>query len=233
MKYPFHILFVTLLFTGTQGLAQPIPNDDDELYGHDPLLYNGRFYTYFIPSSTTGTPYFNGPDFVNGSVTLRGITYTDLPLKYDVINQQLILQYQRKDGGVKKIIISEAWLEAFNLGNEHFELFTREDSIKQIYQVIGNGSFRILYDWSIYLNLDTKQGGSHNYAFSPLAKKEFLLSENTIMPFKNNKSFVSLFNPSMQSMLKKYLQHQHINVKKASDEEMTELVNFCNTKAAS
>lgn len=233
MKYRFHILFVTLLFTSIQGLAQPIATNDNELYGLDPLLYNGRFYTYFIPSGTKGTPYFNGPDFVNGSVTLRGITYTDLPLKYDVINQQLILQYQRKDGGIKKIIISEAWLESFNLGNAHFELFTMEDSIKQIYQVIGNGSFQILYKWSIYLNLDTKQGGPHNYAFSPLVKKEFLLSENTLMPFKNNKSFVNLFNPSQQTILKKYIKSRHINVKKASDEEMTGLVSFCNTKVTS
>lgn len=233
MKYLFQVLFATMLFTASQGIAQPVVSaDDNEWFGLDPLLYNGRFYTYFVPSSTKGTPYFNGPDFVTGSVTLRGITYMDLPLKYDVINQQLILQYMRKDGGIKKIILSEAWLEAFSLGNDHFELYTMEDSIKQIYQVIGNGSCRILYTWSKYLNLDPKTG-SHRYIFSELEKKEYLLSENIIMPYKNNKSFVALFQPSKQTMLKKYLQHEHINVKKASDEVMTELVIFCNSKVAS
>lgn len=232
MRHPVHILFIIMLFAVTGTYAQPAPAADDELYGPDPLLHNGKFYTYYIPSSTKGTPYFNGPEFVKGSVTLRGVTYTDLPLKYDVINQQLILQYKTKDGGIKKLIISEAWLEAFNVGGAHFELITTQDSIKQIYQVIGNGPYQLGYSWWKTLKLDSKPG-SHSYVFTDAEKKQFVLTENTIQSFKNNKTFVSVFPASIQSLLKKHLQRSQIHVKNASEQVMTELINFCNTKVVS
>jgi hypothetical protein len=229
MKYLFGITILILFLLMTPGVrAQSVISSTDKTYGLDPLLHNGPFYSYHIPSDTKGTPYFSGPDYVKGSVSLRGIRYDHLDLKYDVLNQLLIFQYQNAEGGAQHIVLSDAWLESFDLGDTHFELFAVQDTLKQIYQVIGSGSRRILYAWSKERTLDNQMGSNH-FMFTKLKKKTFLQIDQNITPYKNNKGWTSLFDAGKQSMIKKHLVQQHINVKTASDQVMSELITYCNS----
>lgn len=229
MKYLFGKATLILFTFITIGVhAQSPASDTEKTYGLDPLLHNGSFYSYHIPSDTKGTPYFNGPDYVQGAVSLRGITYDHLSLKYDVLNQLLIFQYQNADGGAQHIVLSDAWLESFTLGDFHFELFAVQDTLKQIYQVIGAESPHILYAWSIERTLDSQMGASH-FVFTKLKKKMYLLIDQTIEEYKNNKRWTSLFAAEKQSLIKKYLVQQHINVKTATDESMAALITYCNS----
>jgi|WetSurMetagenome_2_1015567.scaffolds.fasta_scaffold197863_1 hypothetical protein len=229
MKYLFNLSKLLLIVLATSGAnAQSSLMSPEQTYGLDPLLHNGSFYSYHIPSDTQGTPYFNGPDFVEGTVTLRAITYDHLSLKYDVLNQLLIFQYQTETGGAQHIVLSDAWMEAFSLGKIHFELFALQDTLKQIYQVMGSGSRRILYAWSKERTLDNTTGASH-FVFTKLKKKAYLLSHQTIVPYKNNKSWTLLFEEGKQSLIKKHLAQQRINVKTANDQVMTELITYCNS----
>jgi len=229
MKYLFSLFKILLLVLATAcANAQTSLSSPEATYGLDPLLHNGSFYNYHIPSDTKGTPFFNGPDFVEGSVNLRGIYYDHLSLKYDVVNQLLIFQYQKPEGGVQHIVLSEAWLESFDLGSTHFELFAAQDTLRQIYQVIGKGKHRILYTWTKERILDNTSGASH-FVFSKLKKKMYLLHGELIDEFKNNKSLTSLFEENKQPMIKKYIAQQRINVKKADDQVMTSLITYCNS----
>lgn len=228
MRRPKYIVPVVLiLFTAGFVCGQSASVSFDETYGLDPLLHNGRYYTYHVPSDTKGSPFFNGPQFVQGSVHLRGLTYDDLSLKYDVYNQLLVLEYVIHSGGVKHIVISEAWLESFKLGEAYFELISVSDSINQIYQVIGNGPSRVFYSWSKKRMLNSAHGAK-NFVFSPSIRKAFLFSDYKFMNYKNNKSFVALFDPVKQALIKKHMGQKKIKVRKASDQAMDELVSFCN-----
>jgi hypothetical protein len=208
--------------------AQPALSSPDETYGLDPLLHNGSFYSYFIPSDTEGTPYFSGPDFVTGTVSIRGVRYEQLALKYDVVNQVLVYQYQNPTGGVQRLVLSDAWMESFDLGKAHFELHAFQDTVKHIYQVIGAGTNKVLYAWSKQRTLDNQMGSSH-FTFTKLKKKTYLLTGLNIQEFKNNKEWTLLFDADKQSMIKKYLAQQRINVKKASDQVMAQLITYCNS----
>jgi hypothetical protein len=222
------VFFLFFMFTGVH--AQSPTTFPGNIYGLDPLLYNGKYNSYFIPSGTGGTPFFNGPDFLTGYVTIRGVSYDNLWLKYDVFNNQLILQYKTSAGADNQIILSDAWLETFDLGGSHFEMLAIQDSIKRIYQVMGTGPNRILYSWSKSLDLDTRLGAI-NHVFSASKKETYLLSGSKLLKYKNNRSFVALFEPSKQPALKKFMRQKKTNVKKASDLVMTELINYCNTPA--
>jgi hypothetical protein len=214
------------LCTGLQ--AQQSFTAYDETYGHDPLLFNGKFYNYPIPSGTVGTPFFNGPDFVEGTATVRGLTYTNLLMKYDIVNQQIILQHKPISGGTQQVVLSETWLESFTLGDTKFEVFIPADTIREIYEVIGSGPVRVLYSWNKVLKFNTGYG-SGNFIFSKAYKRSFLLMDGNLVKYKSNKNFISLLDPSKQGAVKKYLVRQHIQVKKASNQVMAELVNYCNT----
>ena len=229
MKIIFRIfLFFPLLFACAGTYAQSSTIDPDHVYGLDPLLYNGKIYNFVTPAAIDGTPYFDGADFVKGSVKLRGVTYDNLLLKYDVFHQQLILQYKTSLGADNQIVISDAWLEAFNMGGHHFEMLAIQDTLKGIYEVMGTGTYRILYSWRKELLLESYLGATYRL-FSVSKKETYLLAGTKLSKYNNNRHFTTLFGPSQQVILKKYLRQQKINVKKASDQAITELINYCNT----
>ena len=229
MKILFRTFLFTLLLFASSGIyAQITTTGTDKVYGLDPLLFNGKYYTYFLPAGTGGTQFFGGSEFEKGLVVIRGVTYENLLLKYDVFNQQLILQYKTNSGADNQIVISDAWLESFNLGNTHFEMLAIQDSVKRIYQVLGSGPDRILYSWRKELTLDSRTGAT-NHVFSDSKKETYLLTGSRLLKYKNNRSFAALFIPSKQAALKKQLRLQRIKMQKASDWTINELINFCNT----
>jgi hypothetical protein len=199
----------------------------DEIFGSDPLLFNGRFYTFSPPLKTEGNQFLHDTDFEEGSVTIRGVKYNNLLLNYDVYNQQIVLKYNTRGNAVNFIVLSEAWLESFTAGGLLFEILAFTDSIKHIYQVIGSGNNRILYSWGKKLSLDIFVGTS-KHVFSEPLKQMFLLSNNRILSFSNNRSFSALFNERRTDVIK-YLRAERINVKRASDKSMYQLINYCNT----
>jgi hypothetical protein len=220
-------LFCVLLLVSFPARAQSGTNTDDA-YGMDPLLYNGKLYRYFVAPGTIGNPFLNGTNPVEGSVQIRGITFDKLLLRYDIYNQQLVLQYLSPTGGVNQIVVSDAWLEAFNLGEANFRVHDSDDSLRLIYQVIGIDSARIMYRWSKQLALDILVGAV-NHRFSLPVKTTFLWKDGRLLKYTNNRSFISLFGKPKQTVLKKYVRKNRINVKNVPDTKMLELINFCNT----
>lgn len=223
------LLLITVL--SNSAIAQVPSYDHDPVYGYDPLLYNGRAYYFYLPG-TGGTQYLYENFDTQGTVTLRGVTYSGLNINYDIYNQQLILKYKDAIGSSKLIEVSLAWLESFTLGGFHFEFIDEGNSTRRIYQVLGSGNKKILYSYRKDLLLHT-QTISGLYYFSKPIKEKYVFVDNRIVKFSNNKGFISAFSPTQQVILKKYMRKQNINVKKANDFILTDLINYCKTLGGS
>lgn len=222
--------FISISFLLFAGMSMAFPQrvtGIDDIYGFDPLLYNGKYYTFHTSAGTGGHQYFSQREFQSGSVRLRGIVYSGLNLNYDVYNQKLIFKYNIASGGVNEIIMSDAWLEAFTLQESNFEIITLRDSTKKIYQVIGDGPVRILYYWKKNLELNTFHG-SKNFLFTSMREMN-LLNGDMIMPYHNNRSFYSLFGPEKINLIRSYLRKNRINVKKSGDQEMARVIAYCSS----
>ena len=222
------VISLFLIFNLSCVSAQQLKTRVDDVYGFDPSLYNGRQYTFFPPANTGGNQYFSSVRFEKGSVTIRNVTYNGLALNYDIYNQQLILEYKNNLDAPSLIILSDAWLKSFSYNGSNFEIISSQDTLKRIYQVLGTGPDRILYYWKKKLNLDSYQG-TKNYFFSSAIKEMNLYSGNKILRYWNNKIFCSLFETEKKTAIKEYLRKKKINIKKASDQIMTDLISYCNT----
>jgi hypothetical protein len=226
------ILVILLAFSSLISFAQAFEENHDRIYGYDPLLYNGRIYTFSPQPGTIGTQFLY-PDFdKKGTATLRGIVYSDLTINYDVYNQQLVLKYVNSIGSGSQIEVSEAWLESFELYGSHFEILSTIDTTKRIFQVLGKGKVKIAYYRRKELALDTRTS-SRNHFFSDPLLERFVMIGSKMDKYKNNRSFVAIFNPVQQDIIKKYLRKNKIKVKKANDMLMTDLINYCNTLGGS
>ncbi len=225
MKSIMRLLHVIILFSLTGILySQEIIEEQDQVYGLDPLLYNGKKYTYFLPPGTGGNQFLNSPDYYLGQLVIKGIPFKDITLNYDIFNQQLLLRYADDKGSFNIIEISKAWLENFHLGDLYFELHDFGDG-NRFYQVLGEGQARILYYYRKELKLDVL-ARSGTYEFSPAIKSSYVLKKDKLYPFGSKHSLLRVFGKEYKQDIKSYMRKNRIRTKNVSDAQMKELINF-------
>lgn len=216
-------LFIFLLgiIPGTL-ISQNTVRELDRRYGPDQALYNGKIYSYTPLPGTKGSQYLISPDFVDGSISIRGKCYRDIALNYDIFNQQLLLKFRDERGVVNTIEVSKAWLSGFSLGSMNFE-YLRLENDPQFYQVLGEGEVRVVYHWRKNTDLESTVGTSVYYFTSPI-KESFVLMDGQLKQFKSKRGLLKLFQPGERAGIKSYLRTNKIRVKKASDKAMADLI---------
>jgi hypothetical protein len=96
--------------------------------GEESPLYNGSEYLEYAYTLQEGHPFYLSANFVNGNVNLDGMIFHDVPMLYDIIKDQLIIQdFQR----VYKINLPADRVQQFFLLGHLFVRLTR-DSADQI-----------------------------------------------------------------------------------------------------
>jgi len=166
--------------------------------------------------------------FDTGSVTVRGTTYSDLMLNYDIYNQHLLLKFHTPSGADNLIIISEAWLEGFSFRGMIFRLIPLQDTVKQIFQIVGDGPTRIGYLWRKDLKPDSFYGARY-YSFSLPRREMNILEGYNIVRYRNNKTFCEALDERSRRAVREYLTRRRINVKRAADGTMSEVMSFYNS----
>lgn len=194
------LLFANHLTAQKSGLV-------DAIFGADPLLYNGKVYTFVMPAGTEGHPFFAAEEFTSGEIRLHGKHYPGQLINYDLFNQQLILHYVDMQGAEKRIIVSDAYLEGFSLNDKNFVLPPTADTALGFIQLIGNEMFGIAYAWSKTLALDAKVG-STNRVFSKAKRRSYVMQNGHLSAFRNKASFLKALpateRPGMKQLLKEY-----------------------------
>ena len=216
------LLSVILLSFSEPLLSQNAVKVLDRVYGVDQTLCNGKKYNYSVPSSTKGHQFLLSPDFISGSVTLKGKCYTDIDLNYDIVNQQLLLQYVDEKGVRKIIEVSKAWLTSFTRRNKNFEFLNLEGG-PRFYQVLGEGPVRILYYWRKNLNVNDVVGSS-NFVFTDPVRDSYLLKDGRLKQYSTKRSLIRLFDPGQRPAIKSHLHKNKFRLKKASDQEISEKI---------
>ena len=218
------LLLTSLIIFSGKLISQDAFHEMDRVYGLDPLLFNGKKYSYFLPSGTGGNQFLASSAFVEGDIVIRGKEVQDVFLNYDIYNQKLLLQYSDETGAFQIIEISEAWLERFSLGEMNF-IYLAGNEQHRIYQVLGDGPYHILYSWRKSLKLSNSMGDG-NYTFSPAVKTRYVFVDGELHPFRSKGSLIKVFDPAHKPAIKNYFHEKGINPKKASDQAMTELINY-------
>lgn len=218
------LLVTSLICFSGKLMSQELALEIDRVYGLDPLLYNGKKYYYFLPAGTGGNQFLSSADFLKGDMVIRGLKFSGVSMNYDIYNQKLLLQYNDETEATSILEVSEAWLESFHLGEQEYKLLDFAND-QRFYQVLGDGPLFILYYWRKELKLDPTSG-AHKYNFGPSVKKRFVLIDGELLPFSNKRGLVSLFDAGQRPEIKNYMKSKKIKMKQASDQAMTELINF-------
>jgi len=228
-------IYFAFFLTGN-GLAQAsgsaVPEADSlswyiqMKYGLDQELINGfQYYTRNV--QYRGNPFFPDDIFYTGSVTLRGVKYDNVQLKYDNYSQYLILAYTDFKEQYNQLIINSIHVDSFRLGLYYFHNLSIAGQKERFYQLIKSGPLSCYIHWyreSHTLDYDYDFKYTHEYS-TPIGTYYISYGEQ-YQSFNNRKSFISVFPESLAREIKKYFKKQHLLLREAGPSEIQSLLDF-------
>jgi hypothetical protein len=228
-------LIYLILFNLQNNYAQPSGNTDpdflkwksyfNQLYGADYNLMNGIRYINIYPSAE-GHPFLGEDRFYQGNVVINNQLFRDVEIKYDICNQEIILQYQHFSGGTDKIILVKEFIDEFVMDGKLFRKYNFPETVPGFYQVVSQSNIYCLYYWE----KDLLKGSSVQsfYKYSPERKLSYLVIDNKLRSFKGRRSFVKLFPPEYHKDIMQFLKSNKIWIRDADEIKIRQLMAHCN-----
>ena len=198
-----------------QSLFQEIVQD---AYGLDQNLVNGIQYdNRYIRCQ--GDPYFLGNGFNEGSVTIAGIEYPEVLLKYDLVAQHLEIEYRTFTGGVNRLILVTDPVEKFFLGTYEFQRVQLPGFPPRFCQVINTGKFTCLVFWS-KSRIPLNNSVQFTEQITKARRNFWLLRNDSVQEFSNRRSFVACFAPEVQKDIRRMLRRRNFVFRTSDQEEL-------------
>jgi hypothetical protein len=195
-------------------------------YGSDASLVNGE--KYFYPySRSDGDPFFFSEPR-QAVIRVHEKEFAGQPLRFDIFNQQVILDVKDIYGGITSLVLRNEWVESFSFESHVFKRMDGPEGKVPYYQVVVDGPIACVYSWSkdYLMNLNS---GVQSYYFTEALKKSYLVIDNAFFPYRNNRSFLKAFDSEQQKTIKQFMRQSKIRVSKSPDWQMRHLIEYCNT----
>ncbi|MGE0088021.1 MAG: hypothetical protein AB7S50_00940 [Bacteroidales bacterium] len=199
-------------------------------YGIDDELINGCVYQ--MPDyRIMGSPYLFNELWSDGIIFINGKKYDGLLLKYDVLNEIIVLNTQINDYN-RLLSINKSQIDSFYIENRLFvnsKLLFQNQEDQSFYEQITNHDFRLLIKYKKVF-LKTYNNLSPYGRFSSIKKDISLYNNGTLQNANNLNSFIKGFEDKIdKKKVKNYLKQNGFNYSKASSNEFKEIITYCNT----
>ena len=204
MAICFAALFCITTGMAAQSLFYEVVRD---AYGLDQNLVNGVQYDNRY-LRCQGDPYFLGNEFNEGAVTIGGITYSRVLLKYDLVAQHLEIEYRTFTGGANRLIAVNDHIERFFLGSYEFAKTSIPGNPPQFCQVIRTGNFTCLVYWN-KSRIPLNNSVQFTEQITKAKRRFWLVQQDSVQEFSNRRSFVALFDPALQKDIRRMLRKRN------------------------
>ena len=200
------------------GASPAFPLLVDRAYGQDQELVNGKQYYDHHPRSL-GHPYLLDGFVHQGSVNIRGVTYFNVWLRYDIYNQQVEVEYTTMGGADNQVVLVNDRLKEFSMAQYVFRNLSILGEEKRIYQVIGTE--RMICYISCEKKLIPRVGDAKfTGQFTPSKRRYLLELDGEISEFQSKRDFVKLFPEEHKKAIKRLVRQNHMQFRIASPEQL-------------
>jgi len=229
----FFLLFLSFNLSGHLSAQPPKYQDSgkDSLsgyiqmkYGLDQELYNGfQYYKRYV--NYKGDPFFPEDVFYDGSITIRGIEYDYVRLKYNSYSQFLVLEYTDFKGRYNQMRLSSIHIDSFQLGDYGFQKLSLLGEEPLFYQVFSAGTLTCYIHWAkdIHATSDDLQ---YSYEYTKALGNYYVSYGEEVRTFNNRKSFISLFPDPVQGEIKKYFRSHSLSFREAGPGDIQKLIEY-------
>ncbi len=199
-----------------------------ELSGQDTLkenqiLYNGKIWSniYYM---VEGDQFFYSRMFLPGSLTIKGEKFTNIPLKYDILNDEILTPADT--GGILQL--NKEMVDSFSIiFQDRTYRFVRmqEDSTRE-----SNRYFNVLYEGktALYLRyskkIDKTPVEGHNDRFYELIRIYFVKG-NTIFPIGGKSDLLKVLNKD-KALIKNFIRKNKPDISEKVPESFIPVIKF-------
>jgi hypothetical protein len=223
--------FSVLMLPGLLA-AQQAPNDSaaiakaislyHEHVGDEAAIYNGRAYQPHDGNLQGGDPYFNAPLSVIGSLTFDGIDYTNIPLLFDLVRDQLIIT----DPKGQLLSLYGDKIQRFTIGHHHF-LRLNIESAPDFYELVRPGRVSFLVHRSKKIEEKIESDAALLHHFITIHDAYFLDINGQYHPFFSEKSLLQLLDDKKKP-IRQFMRSQKIHYNDDPEIAVIKIIDFYN-----
>ncbi|HVU95178.1 MAG TPA: hypothetical protein VHE34_08145 [Puia sp.] len=226
---PILCLSLALSFLRQSTLAQPTPADSipaaraaifyQSYIGQDAAIYNGVAYQPDY-RGIEGNPWFESPNLVSGSLVYEDLTYTHIPLMYDLVLDDLVIA----DPKGQTLILAPEKVQQFTLGNHTF-IYQPANRTPGFYERLSSGyaSLYVRHKKKIEEKLESAQ----LLRFISSHDDYILFKQEHYYPVPSANHLLTLLSDKKQQ-LRQFQHAQHIRFKKDPAAAMQAIVDHYN-----
>ena len=193
-------------------------------YGLDQDMYNGfQYFKRYV--NYKGDPFFPEDVFYDGSVTVRGVEYDHVRLKYNSYSQFLVLEYTDFNGRYNQLRLSSIHIDSFQLSAHRFQKLSLFGEEPLFYQVISAGTLTCYIHWAKNIHA-TSDDLQYTYEYTKALGNYYVSYGEEIQTFSNRKTFISIFPDPVQGEIKKFIRSQSVSFREADPDDMQKLIVY-------
>lgn len=224
------LLLATLLYSPLVCSGQKVSIIEEQLISHyspDATLLNGKLYQNLYYRDK-GHPFLFNADAYDGDVTINDMEYHHQKISYNIYEQSVVVYIA--DGDSRKVFIPPSdYVSAFTINNSTFNKIDLLGKGALFYEVIYEGDIACYYYWSKTRDISDHRSDIQAYRFSEDERVSYLMINGIAERYKFTRSFVKLFPKEYRKSISKYIRAHDINVHKAPNSEVADIIDFCNS----
>jgi len=214
------------LYSQSNESIEIIQQNFDAFYGLNSELINGiKYFPQY--SNARGSAFWEGDEPHMARLVLNGMVFLNQKIQYDINRQEFILTYKDQIGAESKIVINHQILDSVIIDNHTF--------IKSNNKNIDQRFIEVLYQGIISGYLGFKKevkfvsaGNESGYVYSKQKITNYLVYQNQVFHFKNNRSFLKVTPDVIRLSVNEYLRKNKITIRNASNEDIKMLFEYAN-----
>lgn len=186
-------------------------------------LYNGRAWRNLF-YRIKGDQFLYSPEFLSGSVTIQGKLFDDIPLKYDIYNDEILTI---TDKGII-LQLNKEMIELFTMNYENQVLNFRNlmaDSVNSL-----SGYVNVLYDGGVSLYIKYRKeiltlAVENKYDMFNQINRVFLKKDGEIVKVDSKGKLLQLFG-EQKHQVRSFIRSSRISVSRKYPESFKPVIEF-------
>ena len=238
----FFFLSVLVLIFTSKGFPQSAKVSDEgkirrftreinKIYGVDDQLING--YPYTPPANAIQShPYFGNTGWKMADVFMKGDSYKNQLIKYDLSTDAIILKAQLGENVTKLVHLNSLYVDSLKFGRHlfvHSRQFFPPDSLETFYEKVymsETKDFGLLIHYSkTYLSQYTEIAPRGRFSDTDVNK--WLFVNGNTEKVNRRRAFLKQFDRSKRGMIRNYFRQNDFRYNSATTNQLKGLMKFC------
>jgi len=206
------LLVLSISAIRAQNPQIPAMSADDAWY--DQLLYSGVEWQPAMPAAA-GDEFFLTPEPLYGTVSIDGITFRDVRMKYDIFNDALIVLWKNGSPIIADSKKVDEFVMVYNgLPRKFVNLRETYSGIRGFAEILYQGASPVV---ARHIKVVSRNAAATNYAEFREETRYYLVLKGSCFQVKNRSSFLDLLG-EYELPVKKYIRQKNLYLSPASPE---------------